>query len=144
MILLDTNVISEPLKPRGAAAVLAWIDGQDIDTLYLSTITLAELRFGIAIMPYGRRKNDLRQQLEQHIVPLFAGRILSFTPECAEAYAVVRAGTQATGQSIDTADAYIAAVAVANDFVIATRDTRPFLAAGLTVINPWNMEGAGR
>jgi predicted nucleic acid-binding protein len=137
MILLDTNVISEPLKPNGSAVVLAWIDNQNIDTLYLSAITLAELRFGIAVMPSGKRQGELRQRLDKHVVPLFTGRILPFDPDCADAYATVRARARATGKAIDTADAYIAAVAVTNGFTIATRDTNPFEAAGLRVINPW-------
>ncbi|MCL2344666.1 MAG: type II toxin-antitoxin system VapC family toxin [Desulfobulbus sp.] len=137
MILLDTNVISEPLKPSGSASVLAWIDTQMIEALYLSAITLAELRFGIAVMPDGKRKNALRQRLDEQIVPLFAGRTLSFHPDCADAYATLRARARRAGKNIDTADGYIAAIAAANGFAIATRDTGPFLAAGLDVINPF-------
>ncbi len=137
MILLDTNVISEPLKPDGAAVVLDWIDAQAIETLYLSAITLAELRFGIVVMSNGRRKESLRQRLDEQIAPLFAARILPFNADCADAYARLRARARTAGKGISTADAYIAAVAVANGFAIATRDTSPFLSAGLDVINPW-------
>lgn len=139
MILLDTNVISEALKPNGALAVSAWIDDQAIETLYLSTITLAELRFGIAVMTNGKRKDNLRQQLDERVMPIFVGRILSFNANCADTYAVLRTRARAAGKGIDTADAYIAAIAAAHNFAIATRDTSPFEAAGLEVINPWEL-----
>lgn len=137
MILLDTNVVSEPLKPNGELAVLAWIDAQAVETLYLSAITLAELRFGIAAMPDGKRKDGLRQRLDERVVPVFAGRILPFDTDAADAYAELRARARAAGKAIGTTDAYIAAVAAAHGFAVATRDTSPFEAAGLNVINPW-------
>jgi len=138
MILLDTNVISEPLRLSGDARVMAWIDAQMLETLYLSTITLAELRFGIAALPSGKRRDTLHTSLEQRIVPLFAGRILSFDDAAAVAYAELRARARLEGRAIAVADGYIAATAKAHDLVVATRDTGPFEAAGLTVINPWN------
>ena len=137
MILLDTNVVSEPLKPNGEPAVLAWIDAQAVETLYLSAITLAELRFGIAAMQDGKRKDNLRQRLDERVVPVFADRILSFGTDAAAAYAELRARARAAGKAIGTADAYIAAVAATHGFTMATRDTSPFQAAGLNVINPW-------
>jgi len=137
MILLDTDVVSEPLKPNGEAAVLAWIDAQTVETLYLSAITLAELRFGIAAMPDGKRKDGLRQRLDERVVPVCTGRILPFDTDAADAYAELRARARAAGKAIGAADAYIAAVAAAHGFAVATRDTSPFEAAGLNVINPW-------
>jgi len=137
MILLDTNVISEPLKAASNEKVIAWMNAQSIETLYLSTIGLAELRFGIAVLPQSKRKDILSSSLEQRILPLFAGRILSFDPEASAAYAVLRAQARAAGQAIAPADGYIAAIAMVNGLAIATRDTKPFIAAGLTVINPW-------
>lgn len=137
MILLDTNVISEPLKLSGDAGVLAWIDAQLVETLFLSSISLAELRFGIAALPPGKRKDTLHTSLEQRILPLFAGRILPFDEAASEAYAVLRARARVAGQAIAPADGYIAAIAVTHGLIVATRDTSPFEAAGLTVINPW-------
>ena len=137
MILLDTNVISEPLKAAGDLSVLAWIDAQAIETLYLSTISLAELRFGIAVLPEGRRRDTLHSSLEQRVLPLFAGRILSFDDTASQFYAALRARARATGQAIAPADGYIAAIAAAHGLTVATRDTSPFEAAGLAVINPW-------
>ena len=141
MILLDTNVISEPLKASADLNVLAWIDAQIIETLYLSTISLAELRFGIAVLPEGKRRETLHSSLEQRVLPLFAGRILSFDDQAAGAYATLRARARATGQAIAPTDGYIAAIAATQGFAVATRDTSPFDAAGLTVINPWTWQG---
>jgi predicted nucleic acid-binding protein len=140
MILLDTNVISEPLKLTGDVGVVTWIDAQIIETLYLSTISLAELRFGIASLTPGKRRATLHTSLEQRILPLFAGRILSFDAAAAEAYAVLRARARDQGKAIAPANGYIAATAMSHGLIVATRDTGPFEAAGLTVINPWNKQ----
>ncbi len=137
MILLDTNVLSEPLKAAGNTNVLAWMDAQIIESLYLSTISLAELRFGIAALPEGKRRDTLYSSLEQRILPLFAGRILSFDDPASKSYATLRARARAAGQAIAPADGYIAAIAATHGFSVATRDTSPFEVAGLTVINPW-------
>jgi len=137
MILLDTNVVSEPLKASCDKNVLSWIDEQVIETLYLSTISLAELRFGIAVLPEGRRRDTLFSSLDQQVIPLFAGRILSFDELASQAYATLRARARIAGQAIATADGYIAAIAVSHGFAVATRDTSPFEAVGLKVINPW-------
>ncbi len=140
MILLDTNVISEPLKLTGDRGVLNWIDAQIIETLYLSTISLAELRFGIAALPAGKRRDTLHASLEQRILPLFIGRILPFDTAASEAYATLRTRARAQGKAIAPADGYIAATAATHGLIVATRDTGPFEAAGLTVINPWNAQ----
>lgn len=140
MILLDTNVVSEPLKLTGDVGVLAWLDAQIIETLYLSTISLAELRFGIAALEAGKRRDTLQASLEQRVLPLFVGRILPFDAAASEAYAVLRARARAQGKAIATADGYIAATAASHGLMVATRDTGPFEAAGLTVINPWNKQ----
>ena len=140
MILLDTNVVSEPLKLTGDAGVLTWLDAQIIETLYLSTISLAELRFGIAALAPGKRRDTLHTSLEQRILPLFVGRVLPFDAAAAEAYAVLRTRARAQGKAIAPADGYIAATAIDKGLMVATRDTGPFEAAGLTVINPWTMQ----
>ncbi len=137
MILIDTNVISEPLRVAPEPAVVSWIDAQNVETLFLAAISLAELRFGIAALPSGRRKDSLHRQVEERVVPLFRGRILLFDANASQAYALLRARARAAGQSIGVADGYIAATAAANGLTIATRDAAPFVAAGLTVINPW-------
>lgn len=140
MILLDTDVVSEPLKVTGNSNVLVWIDAQIIETLYLSTISLAELRFGIAVLPEGKRRDTLHFSLEQRVLPLFAGRILSFDAPASQSYAALRARARVAGQAIGLADGYIAAIAATHGFAVATRDTSPFDAAGLAVINPWTWQ----
>lgn len=140
MILLDTNVLSEPLRPNPDQGVLTWLDEQAIETLYLSTISLAELRYGVAVLPDGRRKDTLRANLDGRIVPLFESRILTFDAVAADAYAALGARARATGKAIGTADGFIAAIAAAHGFTVATRDTSPFEAAGVPVINPWSRQ----
>ena len=137
MILVDTNVISEPWKPAPASHVLAWIDAQAIDTLYLSAITVAELRFGIAALPRGRRRDTLDFRLEQDVLPLFDRRVLAFDLKASRAYAEIMARAREAGRAIGKTDGYIAATAAANDLIVATRDTSPFEAAGLSTLNPW-------
>ncbi|MGE8584416.1 type II toxin-antitoxin system VapC family toxin [Agrobacterium tumefaciens] len=138
MILLDTNVISEPWKPVPDEAVIAWLDAQAVETLFISAITIAELRFGIAAMPSGRRQTILRDRLEGEVLPHFSGRILSFDLTTSQFYSELMARTRASGKVIGTADGYIAATAAANGLTISTRDTSPFEAAGVKVINPWS------
>jgi len=137
MILLDTNVVSEPLRPSPDTTVVAWIDAQPVETLYLSAMTVAELRAGVAVLPAGRRRERIQDYLETGLLPLFAGRILPFDLLCAKAYPDTPATARHKGSGIATADAIIAATARANGFVVATRDVSPFAAAGLKVINPW-------
>ena len=137
MIILDTNVISEPLKPNADPAVVAWIDAQVVETLYLSTISVTELRYGIAVLPGGKRKEALRASLDERILPLFESRTLAFDMEAAEICAELRARARAAGQGIGTADGYIAGIAAAKGLTVATRDTQPFEAMGVSVINPW-------
>ena len=138
MILLDTNVISEPQRREPNARVLDWIDAQALETLYLSAITVAELRAGIALMPAGKRRDGLHENLEKRLLPMFANRVLPFDMACTKAYAELLAKSRDAGLAVETADAFIAAVALANGFAVATRDTTPFEVAGLNVINPWD------
>lgn len=140
MILLDTNVVSEPWKPAPDEQVLSWIDAQTIETLYLSAVTVAELRFGIASMPAGKRRTTLHDRLEADVLPLFEGRILPFDLRASGAFAELMARAQKAGRAIGTADGYIAAIAASRGFIVATRDTSGFEAAGVTVINPWTAQ----
>ncbi|HZZ88861.1 MAG TPA: PIN domain-containing protein [Caulobacteraceae bacterium] len=135
--MLDTNVVSEPLRPAADPAVVAWLDQQHVETLYLAAISLAELRYGVAALPDGRRREGLGAALENRIVALFGDRLLPFDAAAANAYAVIRARAKAAGRAIGATDGYIAATAAARGFAVATRDTAPFEAAGLSVINPW-------
>jgi len=139
MILLDTNVVSEPLRHAPEARVIEWIDAQPLETLYLSAMTVAELRAGVALLPTGKRRVALHESLEKSVLPMFAGRALPFDLACTNAYAELMAKVRKAGSSIETADACIAAIALANGFTVATRDTSPFQAASLDVINPWKV-----
>ena len=137
MILLDTNVVSEPLRPAPAARVIEWIDAQVLETLFLSAITVAVLRAGLALLPVGKRRTGLQESLETRVLPLFSGQVLSFDLGCTQAYAELIARARASGVAIASANGYIAAIAAANGLTVATRDTGPFEAAGAAVINPW-------
>lgn len=137
MILVDTNVISEALRQAPEARVVAWIDAQPIETLFLSAITVAELRYGIAALPSGRRQSRLDEDVETRLLPLFTGRVLPFDLAAAKSYAGLMARARSAGAPIGTADGYIAATAAANVMAVASRDTAPFLAAGLKVVDPW-------
>ena len=137
MILLDTNVISEPLRAMPEPRVVQWLDAQPLETVYLSVITVAELRLGVVRLPNGRRRSALRGQLETQVLPLFAGRMLAFDLPATQAYADLMTTAQATGFSIGMADGLIAAIASIHGMTVATRDTAPFTAAGIAVINPW-------
>jgi predicted nucleic acid-binding protein len=139
MILLDTNVVSEPLRRTPEVRVIEWIDAQPLETLYLSAITVAEMRAGVALLPAGKRRSGLQENLEKRVLPLFAGRVLAFDLTCTQAYAALMAKARAAGLAIATADGYIAAIAATNNFAVATRDAAPFEAAGVSVINPWQV-----
>jgi len=136
MILLDTNVISEAMKPEPAPAVRIWLDAQAAETLYLSSVTIAELMFGIGAHPTGRRKDKLTAALDG-VLDLFADRTLPFDTRAARRYAELAVSARAAGKGFPTPDGYIAAIAAAHDFAVASRDASAFTAAGLTVINPW-------
>ncbi len=137
MIVLDTNVISEPLRQAPESRVIEWIDAQPIETLFLSAITVAELRFGVISLPAGKRRDRLQESLENRALPLFAGRVLPFDLSVSQFYGELMAKARTAGLAIGSADGYIAATAAANGMMVATRDVSPFEAAGVGVINPW-------
>ena len=138
MILLDTNVISEALRRVPETRVVSWIDAQPLETLYLSAVTVAELRAGVALLPTGKRREYLHESLERRVLPLFIGRVLPFDLGATEAYADLTARARESGGAVATADGFIAAIALANGLIVATRDTSPFEAAAVRVINPWH------
>ena len=138
MIILDTNVVSEPMRPGRNGRVLAWLDAQEPETLYLTAVSLAELLVGVAVLPKGKRRDGLEVGLIDLISRLFGPRILPFDREAAKVYAPLIGRARAVGRAIGLADGQIAAIAAANGFTVATRDTSPFKAAGVAVINPWD------
>lgn len=140
MIILDTNVISEPLRPRCSESVTKWLDAQVAETLYITAINAAELWSGVALMPDGARKRALEASLDDLLERLFGRRRLDFDQRAARAYAEIARRTTATGSPISLADGLIAAIAQSQGFAVATRDTAPFRAAGIEVINPWESD----
>ena len=139
MILVDTIVVSEPLRGVPEARVAAWLDAQALETLYLSAITAAELRFGVRSLPVGRRRDRLHEDVEERVLPMFAGRVLPFDLAASQAYAELMAKARFEGRTIAVADGYIAATAAANGMMVATRDIAPFEAAGLRTVDPWTV-----
>lgn len=140
MILLDTNVVSEAIKPEPHPPVLAWLDAQAAETLFLSSITVAELLFGIGALPDGRRKDMLSARI-LGLLDQFAARVLPFDASAARRYADLAVKARAAGRGFPVPDGYIAAIAAAHGFAVASRDTSAFGAAGLTVIDPWMVTG---
>jgi toxin FitB len=139
VIILDTNVVSEPMKPTGAPVVRYWLDEQIAETLYLTSISLSELLLGVELLPGGRRKAGLAAALNELLSALFGTRILPFDQQAATVYASRVSSARAEGQTISMADGQIAAIAAVHGFTVATRDVAPFVAAGVSVVNPWEL-----
>lgn len=139
MILLDTNVVSEAMRPGAAKRVLDWLNAQDLRTLHLSTISLAELGYGIAVLPDGRRKANLQARLEATTERVFSGRILAFDRNAASEFSGRMAAARKTGLGVGLADGQIAAIAAAHGMIVASRDVGPFQAMGVDVIDPWTI-----
>jgi toxin FitB len=136
MIVLDTNVVSEAMKPEPHPDVKSWLNDQAAETLYLSSVTLAELLFGIATLPTGKRQEMLSQAVEG-LMRLFKNRILPFDIHAAQRYAELAFTAKRSGRGFPTPDGYIAAIAASRGFIVVSRDTAPYEAACLSVINPW-------
>lgn len=140
MILLDTNVVSEAIRPEPDPSVLAWLDAQAAETLFLSGIVVAELLFGVGALPHGRRKDLLAERVEA-LIALFADRILPFDDAAARRHADLALRARAAGKGFPTPDGYVAAIAASRGYAVASRDTSAFAAAGLSVIDPWAAGG---
>jgi predicted nucleic acid-binding protein len=136
MILLDTDVVSEAMKPEPNPLVRQWLDEQAAETLYISSVTVAELMFGIGTLPRCKRKDKLTTALNG-VLDLFADRTLPFDNNAARRYADLAVKARIAGKGFPTPDGYIAAIAASHDFAVASRDASAFAAAGLAVIDPW-------
>jgi toxin FitB len=136
MIVLDTNVVSEAMKPKPHPAVRAWLNSQIAETLYLSSVTLAELLFGIAAIPNSKRKDMLTQTLNG-LMGLFRDRVLPFDTDAARRYAGLAVTAKTSGRGFPTPDGHIAAIAASRKFIVVSRDMSPYEAVGVSVINPW-------
>ena len=137
MIVLDTNVVSEAMRPTPDPNVTRWLNAQAADTLYLSSVTLAELLFGIGALPAGARRDRLARVLDR-LLALFQGRVLPFDQDAARRYADMAVVGRAVGRPLSTADGYLAATAAARGFAVATRNVKHFGDTGVDLIDPWH------
>ena len=138
MILLDTNVISELMKPAPDAGVRAWILAQRRENLFTCTIAVAEVLSGLDLMPAGKRRTQLLERTEFMFANLFTGRILDFDLAAARHLGPVLKAARAAGKPIDEVDALIAAIALSHHFAVATRNIAHFRGTGIKLINPWD------
>lgn len=139
MILLDTNVVSELTRPAPDPSVISWLDAQITEDVFLSAVTEAELRFGVAILPVGRRRERLTSEVENMLREDFERRILPFDSEAARLHAVIAANRRAIGKPISFADCQLAAIARCYEAAVATRNVEDFEYCGIEVINPWSV-----
>lgn len=140
MIVLDTNVVSELIKYSPEPAVRDWSKALTIP-VFITAVTVAEMRAGVALLPDGKRKREVRAGAEKLIAGYYTfDSILPFDAGCTEQYAQVIAARQKSGEPIGVADAQIAAICLANGFALATRNEKDFAETGVEVINPWGAE----
>jgi hypothetical protein len=138
VILLDTNVVSAVMALAPSASVLAWLDSQPSDSVYLSTVTTAEIHYGLQSLPEGKRRRDLDTRFEQFVASGFAYRILSFGEEAARQYGELMARRRKLGRPMSVLDGQIAAIARANRCVLATRNLRDFEDCKVELVNPFD------
>lgn len=137
MILLDTNVASEAMKPAPAKVVLDWLNAQTSGQLYLSCISLGEIEYGLRILPDGRRRDDLRARFQRFVATAFALRVCPYDEAAAGCYGEIMAARKVLGQPMSVPDGQIAAIAKARNWALATRNIRDFANCGIAVIDPW-------
>ena len=138
MIVLDTNVVSELMRPEPAPGVASWVRGRDRRELCTTVVTVAEVRYGIARLPDGRRKQVLLAAADE-IFSAFADQVLSVDVEAADHYAIIASSRERAGKPIAGFDALIAAVCRSNGAALATRNTSDFDGTGIDVIDPWRL-----
>ncbi len=138
MFLLDTNVISELIRPNPNPAVVNWVAGHLSSKLFISVITEMELIYGIAILPSGRRRTLIAKSIESMLQEDFSGRILPFDRKAASASALIRANRRKLGKKIQTADAQIAGIAYIYETILVTANEKDFVDCGIEIVNPWN------
>ena len=138
MIILDTNVLSALMRKAPEAVVVDWLDRQPADSVWLSSITVFETRFGLALLPKGRRRNALERAFETVLTDDLANRVLDFDAVAAAAAAQLAADRQRAGRTVDLRDTLIAGIALARRATIATRNTKHFEGLDVPVISPWD------
>lgn len=138
MVVIDTNVVSELMRAEPSAEVLDWMDDRQPRELYVTAVTEAEVRTGIALLPEGRRRHGLAEACERAFGSLFAGRVLPFDSDAARAYAEIAAVRRVLGRPVSLADGQIAAMARSRRMAVATRNIRDFQDMGIGVLDPWD------
>jgi predicted nucleic acid-binding protein len=138
VILLDTNVVSELMKPYPNPAVSAFIGRQFISELFVPSLAVAEIRFGLARLPVGHRRDDLTQAFAAFLEAGFQSRILPFDEHCVAGYAKARSLREQAGRPIQVLDALIGGMALTHGAILATRNLTDFDSYGLTLVNPWD------
>ena len=139
MIILDTNVISEPLRLQAEPRVIAWLDAQEPSELWLTAITAAELQTGIERMPEGAKRRNLEVQIRAILDEDFSGRIVAFDVDAAPYYAEITAAKARLGQKVEVLDVQIAAIARLRGAVVATRNIKHFDNCGIELVDPWTV-----
>ena len=137
MIILDTNVVSELLRPSPDRTVETWVADRPAANLYFSAVGEAELRYGVAILPAGRRRDALASAIEAILREDFDERILPFDSAAARAYATIAAARHAAGRTASPSDCQIAAIARSSRMAVATRNVRDFDDMGIELLDPW-------
>lgn len=138
MIILDTNVLSEAVRPQPSRAVLRWLSAQPVAQLFTTTISEGEILFGLALLPKGRRRDALQQAARQMFAEDFANRVLPFDSAAAQEFAAVAAERRQQGRPIATLDVQIAAIARSNGARLATRNVADFAGCGIEIVDPWS------
>ncbi len=137
MILLDTNIVSELMRPVPDENVMAWVNEVDGGDLYLSSITVAEIRYGLAIMPGGKRQQSLLERFDNFITLGFSRRVLPFDEQAANVYGSLMAKQKNDGRTMSALDGQIASIASTHDLELATRNIKDFDGIGIGLVNPW-------
>jgi predicted nucleic acid-binding protein len=141
MILLDTNVVSEVMAPTPNEPVLEWLDQRETETLYISTVTIAEIEYGLAALPDGRRRRTLSDRFERFLTLGFAQRVLPFDETAARLYGRLMGRRRKLGRPMSVLDGQIAAIAKAHRLALATRNVRDFEECGLEIFNSFETDG---
>lgn len=138
MIVLDTNVLSELIRPQPDERVVAWLQRQTRSNLFTTSVTRGEMLYGVLILPEGRRKTRMHQEVEAIFAVDMAGRVLSYDEAAADAHAAVAAARRMQGRRIEPFDAMIAGIVGSHGATLATRNKRDFEACGIPLIDPWH------
>ncbi len=137
--LLDTNIISELIKPKPDAKLTEWVESADEDLLYLSVLTIGEIRRGIVPMQQGRRRTALQSWLETDLKPRFSGRVLPIDEAVADRWGVITGEAAVQGTTLPVVDGLLAATALQHNLTLVTRNTKNFTGTGVPAFNPWEL-----